>query len=231
MIDDQRATLAERLDDTPSLRDRGVTSVRDLERLLGPEPEQDAQALLDAASLLGFVGDADSVAPLRRLLASSEDPEVRQVAGLSLGLIGGLDAVRALSDALRVESDSWTRGRLVDALAYPALDEASELLRAVLSDPAEAPHVRGVAAESLGRLAPPGVLDDLLRALAQAEPEIRFFAAHALGMLGSRDALDALAEVARSDDASIDGFGSVAAEAREAIEAITGADASRQRST
>jgi len=180
---------------------------------------------MDAASLLGFVGDTASVAPLQELLASSADPEVRQVAGLSIGLIGGDDAVRALTDALHVESCAATRARLVDALAYPGLQDATGVLRSVLRDTSEGPAVRGVAAESLGRLRSPEALDDLLAALSDREPEVRFFAAYALGLLGSRDALDALSRVAGEDEASLAGFGSVAEEAREAIEAIQGDEA------
>jgi len=183
--------------------------------------DQDRDALIDAASLLGSVGGTASVAALRQLLAASVDPEVRQVAALSIGVVGGEDAVHALTDALHVESCAATRARLVDALAYPGLQEATGVLRSVLRDTSEAPSVRGVAAESLGRLGSPEALDDLLAALSDPEPEIRFFAAYALGLLGSRDALDALSRVAGEDEASLAGFGSVADEAREAIEAIT----------
>jgi HEAT repeat protein len=50
----------------------------------------------------------------------------------------------------------------------------------LLRDTGEAPAVRGVAAESLGRLGSPDVLDDLLAVLSDPEPQIMFFAAYAL---------------------------------------------------
>jgi HEAT repeat protein len=207
---------------TPSLRDRGVRMVRDLEQILGVEQKRDA--VLDAAALLGSVGRPASVAPLAKLLAASADPEVRQVAGLSIGRIGGQEAVRILIDALGSEPCIDARVRLVDALAYPGLAEASGILRRVLTDTGEAASVRAVAAESLGRLGSPEALDDLLGVLSDPEPEIRFFAAYALGLVGSRDALDALSQLASEDDASVAGLGSVAEEAREAIEAILSDD-------
>jgi HEAT repeat protein len=47
----------------------------------------------------------------------------------------------------------------------------------------------------------------VLAVLSDPEPQIRFFAAYALGLLGSRDALDALSRLASEDEASVAGFG------------------------
>jgi len=98
-------------------------------------------------------------------------------------------------------------------------------LLAALTDATEEPTVRGQAAEALawyylmrGRC--PAVAP-LVATLDDSSPEVRFWAAYALGIIGARDALPALERLAVTDHATPLWSGSVGTVGEEAVSAIT----------
>jgi len=102
-------------------------------------------------------------------------------------------------------------------------------LLAALTDGTEEPTVRGQAAEALawhylmrGRCP---VVAPLLATLDDSSPEVRFWAAYALGIIGAHDALPALERLAATDHATVP-FGAVG---EEAVHAITTIHARRRR--
>jgi HEAT repeat protein len=103
-------------------------------------------------------------------------------------------------------------------------ERAVGTLLAVLRDPAEDTDVRCHAAEALGHIAPtrdrPEVLAALLHALGDRSPEVRFWAAFALGNLGDERAIPALQRLADRDSSSVPGWWSIRREALESIEQI-----------
>lgn len=134
------------------------------------------------------------------LLRALDDPAMRarKAAVDTLGRLRAGFAAQAL--ARRLNADPWplVRAAAADALARlgpnPALDRA---LAAALGD--AAPSVRGRAARALGKRHATGYAP-LLRARLTDDheaPEVRAEAAHALGALCDRRALNALTELAQ----------------------------------
>jgi len=90
-----------------------ATKVDELARLLD---DSSYKVRLQAALLLGKLGDRTAVAPLTRAL---EDKErlVRAMAAQSLGRLGAADAAPALKALLQRERDGFVRGQAEKALA------------------------------------------------------------------------------------------------------------------
>jgi HEAT repeat protein len=127
---------------------------------------------------------------------------------------------RILASGKSVESRrmaAWALGFLSDDHATPALVNA-------LNDRAEDTDVRVYAAEALGHLQPETGRDEalaaLLHALTDREPEVRFWAAFALGNLGDERAIPALQRLAERDSEVVPGWWSIQREALESIEQI-----------
>jgi HEAT repeat protein len=87
----------------------------------------------------------------------------------------------------------------------------------VLGACGEAADVRGMAAQQLAALGSRGAVASLMTALGDPAAEVRFWAAFALGELGSADIVSELAHLAATDDAVVPGCWSVRQEAAEAI--------------
>jgi HEAT repeat protein len=148
-----------------------------------------------AATALCNLGSSANRAVLARLLGAHPEPEVRKVAAYLLGFMAGV-----------------IRHSEVDALVAKVLDQDEDI------------DVRCYAAEALGhmlgghshaRRAIPGLTGSLNDPL----PEIRFWAAFALGSVGRSDQIEAL-ERLTADEALVPGWWSVGREAADAIEHI-----------
>lgn len=128
----------------------------------------------------------------------------------------------ALCHLLRGAGDEETRYWAAYALLSTHDARGAECLIAAVADTDEAPRVRGQAAEALGVIALSArrggvATTPLIEALRDPEPEVRFWAAYALGQIRDRAALPALELVAASDDAVVPGWWSVRKEAADAI--------------
>jgi HEAT repeat protein len=146
--------------------------------------------------------------------------EVRQEAAVSLGLLGTRRAIDALRGAIR-DTDEEVRKRVISGLGLQEDDEAAYLaVVAVLTDKRESAAVRAHAAEALANFPERANASHLVDALADPAPEVRFFAAHALGELRVQDAVSALRIISRSDTGQVPGFGTVQREARSALRKI-----------
>jgi aminopeptidase N len=87
---------------------------------------------------------------LKAQLQFDPDPISRIYAASALAKKGGLEAVKALSDALKSDSFWGVRAEVAKQLAQVKLDQASEALMAGLND-ANA-HVRGAVVEALSKI-------------------------------------------------------------------------------
>jgi len=177
---------------------------------------------LRCAEVLGRNPDSAGVGILRELI-DDPDPDVRETAVFSLGLIGGGGVLGPLRHALARE-DVGLRVRCLEALArsaerssasmiVPFLSDSNSRLRkaaavslGLLADSSaaaaclpllrdEVPEVVASAAYAIGRLGCSAAAGGLLSLLGDEDPEVRMRAAEALGRLESKDALPALSRM------------------------------------
>jgi HEAT repeat protein len=142
-----------------------------------------------------------SSAVLADLLASSEDPEMKQAAAEALGRIAMPDTIAVLTSSLREDSDPRIRNTCAEALGnFPSNggDVIPALVIALQTD--KDPTVRGSAAQALGSLHKRDAVKDLKDAL-QREPDrvVRVRIVEALGKIGGEESKDILKNAAEKD--------------------------------
>lgn len=170
-------------------------SDRALKRALAAIQDDDEVARFEAAKTLST--DPAAFDPLRKLLPTTTRPENR------------LPIVYALS--WQSDLRGWA------------------LFIRILGDPNESAAVRSQAAEGLAynfhrkRAGASGfraAIESLTAALTDPSPDVRYYAAFALGASGERAAIPALRKVVKDRATSKDFVGTVGGEARDAIERI-----------
>jgi HEAT repeat protein len=164
-----------------------------------------------------MVGLTEALEGLEKALRA-EDDEVRLAAVQSIGILGDK---RAWDSLVTMLADKSNRVREAAAYGLGSLGDkrASRALIRALADQRESAGVRGMAAEQLGRLGVSRATPRLVAALHDREPEVRFWAAYALGQVADPSALPDLAQLV-SDNTTIPQFGTVGAEAAKAIDRI-----------
>jgi len=142
----------------------------------------------------------------------------------------------ALLKELRSVKDEATRTAMVRALDLLGDSRAATALARLVKDPSLSARLRGYAAEALGSCGYKSrvALQVLHAALADAEPEVRFFAAFAFGALAERydimagpTTIDSLKRLLR-DHSAVGKFGTVADDAEYALQTIRRAAKRRQ---
>lgn len=209
---DLRAQAAERLGEAnDEQRSRAVVALR---VMLGDADPRVRVAALEACGRLGSVDVVEAMS------ARLEDPDatVREIVVVALAQIGGAAVIKAIRDALHSEhaeirfqavrsyvdlcpgdanalrplirdEDPMVRINASQALGDSDADEASELLGVCLDD--HNPLVRRRAAVALARRGDPRGFRDCVHALQ--EDELVLDALDALGTLGNREAIEAIA--------------------------------------
>jgi len=172
-------------------------------------------------SALGKIGDDRAVGPCVQML-TDEDDDVRKAAAESLGLLGDASAVQPLLAALESEREytdcsetahSLVLGKVIEALGKLADERAVPILiRSLRGDPDWS--MRLGSAEALEQIGHPDAIDPLVEALKDSHSTVRWYVAHALGVIGDERALRPLAVAEKLEDE-----GSVPA-ARPAIKKI-----------
>jgi HEAT repeat protein len=149
--------------------------------------------------------------------------------GRTLPELGGERACKALVRTLNDHPDPALREAAAYGLWRFRDDRAHPFLLAALRDPAEDPRVRGQAAETLGYLTCDArtrrykeTARALVDALGDPSPDVRFWAAFALGGMGALAAVPALQRLAATDEAVCSGWWRVADEAGDALVRIAG---------
>jgi len=158
----------------------------------------------------------------RPLIAALADPDIslRGEAARSPGVLGARRAAGRLIQVMRGDPDASVRMFAAHALGSLCGPKAVSALREVLANQGEEAKVRGEAAESLGGCFASEAIPDLIAALKDQSPEVRFWSAYALGHMKAESALAALESLAASDHALVPGWWSVAREAADSIEII-----------
>jgi HEAT repeat protein len=166
-------------------------------RALAQIQKDDEVARVEAAKILS--SDPASFVPLRKLLKIATQPELR------------LSIVFALS--WQRDMRSWT------------------IFIKIFGDENESPAVRAQAAEGLAyyfyrkRRGTPSfhsAIELLEEALADPSPDVRYYAAFALGAAGERGSVPALRRIAKDKSTSENFVGTVGDEAMDAITQIKG---------
>jgi HEAT repeat protein len=130
------------------------------------------------------------------LIEQLQHPEknLRQQAALQLA--GQVEALGALIQALRVETDLFVRETLTWVLVGLRPASLPPLID-LLHDPN--PEARHAAAHVLGKIADPQATDALINTLQDCEPKVVLKAAFSLGQIGERRAIPALLTLLGSD--------------------------------
>ena len=157
-------------------------------------------------------------------LAAAEDDGQGTASANALSVIRTRQTRRGLERILASGRSAEARKRAAWALGFLNDDHATPALIRTLGDRHEETDVRAFAAEALGHMAPETRHDEalaaLLYALTDRAPEIRFWAAFALGNLGDERAIPSLQRLADSDSESVTGWWSIRKEALDSIEQI-----------
>jgi len=193
-----------------SLQAQGITS---FDQLAASLPFLRDEALSTAIWALPYF-DKRRTVPLLLKQLDHPEPLLRGYALIALELIGGARAGAAFVRHLEGDPDPWVREKAAHGLGFlfdsRYIDLAFEPLLSALANSDEVPAVRAQAAEGLGN-----VLDcsdrrtrrykraqaALIQALEDPATEVRFWAAFALGVMGSRTALPKLRQLAEADEA------------------------------
>ncbi|WP_434415227.1 HEAT repeat domain-containing protein [Nannocystis pusilla] len=125
--------------------------------------------------LLGNVGGADDVPLLAAILGAPGDDNVRASAAAALGVLGGAEAERALTNVLS-DSSEMLRMFALDALARLGTVMPPARLGPLLADPV----TRRAAVAVLGHSGDPAAASQLVRFLGDAMPGVRAAAAVAV---------------------------------------------------
>jgi HEAT repeat protein len=205
-------------EDIAHLRQLGVGSVQDLIRVLEHGTGEDRER---ACWVLGRLEDPRLGEHLVRALADP-DSRLRVEAARSLGTLAAPDTVPDLVRALSADVQPDVRSAVAAALGLIGDERGVDPLLAKLADAREQPAVRGAAAEALTGPRSPRAVDPLIAALSDPEPEVRYWAAFALGELGDDRAIPGLERLAQSDTAVLEGWGRISDEAFAAIGVIRG---------
>ena len=123
----------------------------DLVRLMR---DAEARVRRRAALAAGRVALAEAIAPLSRLLAEDEDPEVRQMAAFALGLIGDPAARPALQAAL-AQPVALVQGRAAEALGLIGDRADAAAVSAMVQTHVKAGALAGIAPDDLTHPLPP----------------------------------------------------------------------------
>lgn len=157
-------------------------------------------------------------------LAAAEDEGQGTASANALSQIRTRQTRRGLERILVSGRSPEARKRAAWALGFLNDGEAAPVLLRTLGDRKDEADVRAYAAEALGHMAPQTPHDEalaaLLRALTDPAPEVRFWAAFALGNLGDERAIPALQQLAARDSESVPGWWSIRKEAVDSIEQI-----------
>jgi HEAT repeat protein len=210
-----RALQEERL---RRLRGRGIERLSDLTALVEDE-NADVDDRLAACWFLGRLQRQEATPALCRVMARGS-AAVRLAACYAAVDMNDSRAVPCLERALTGDEDAQVRKAAAYALGWLRDRTAVLPLLETLRNQRETAEVRGMAAEQLGRLEDERAVPDLRQALRDEHPEVRFWAAYALGCVGTAEVTADLQGLADRDAGQVPGQGSVRDEALEAIQLI-----------
>lgn len=214
---EDRASVEEAL---ARLRTAGISTQASLIVVL-TETLVGEKLLADAVWIAGVLQIRQAAQGIGRILQTHESPDLIWKASDSLALIRSPDQVDVLIAV--VESRTEITRRCAAALALGAQHEprAVKALRDLLVDRRNDAELRGYALEAFGRLRADEVATEVRAALKDGSPDVRYWAAYALGMIQDAAALPQLKLLVQDQGMTRSGQ-VVGDEAAWAIDQITG---------
>jgi HEAT repeat protein len=179
---------------------------------------QDFSSRIDAIILILSM-KSDLAIVLSRLLDSDDRVFVAE----TLKLIRDIKTKWAITELIsRVKSDTDPSRRAMVAWSLAGYPNSSAVRSALLDVVVKDPdlEVRNHAIESLSEFPSPQVVEALLRVLSQGSTSERFWSLYSLGTLGDRRAIEAITPFLK-DEAVVSDFGTIAAEAKWALNEIS----------
>jgi HEAT repeat protein len=204
----------------PVLDALSAGSAEALLALLG-NPLLDPQIHAEVCCILGELGEKWAASAIMARFNASLSRLVWWEAAKALARINSKRAVPPLIASLAA-GDNEQRSAAIHALGGMGDPRSIEPLLGILGNPRDDPAVRGHAAEALAQFVDQRVAisPQLIHALDDSHPEVRFWSAFALGQQGDEPALPALGRLAQTDTATLPGWWSVQREAADAIDHI-----------
>jgi len=210
--------------DAETIERAGITSVEQLVDAVS-DTDQELTIRAIACHLVALVNERSAAPALAHILADGA-ADLTWVAAKALITLHADDVaptmVRVLAHgpASRQSAAAYVLGWLRVATTAPAL-------RAAALDPDLDADVRGHAAEALGVMAARDAVPALITLLSDASPEVRYWAACALGQIGDPASVPALERMAGTDVAVIPHGLSLKEEALDALATIRERDGER----
>ena len=207
-----------------SLLAAGVGCVTDLVKIAGAPPGEADSARETAIWLLGRLREVAAVGTLVRVLVEPNEEEgIRALAAVALGDIAAKDAVDSLVRAASVSANPLVVRQAAVHAAALCSERVPAGVVALIEDASVPPALRGSAIEAVAACGEAEFEGRLRELLSDVSPEVRFWAAYALGEVGTLASVPALGDVAARDRATVEPWGAVRDEAEDAIRRITGA--------
>ena len=153
------------------------------------------QAVISAINSLGH----PEMAGRALALLGDPNPRVRESAVKIAGYFGYAECTDLLLERCRDEDENVRRAA-IEHIPYLEDDRVTPTLVDAIEN--ETPRVRAAAASAFAQVEGDGPLPHLLKALKDPDSWVRYFAARSIGHHRYGESLDALAEVAKKDEAS-----------------------------
>gem|GEM_PF-5233909 len=215
--DQDSTVLAEIKADIEILKEARVFSKDALINAINDD-EVDKDLALKIVWLLGrVVEEEDEIGGALIHATRFQDQRLKVEAINSMGALGNKTCVPKLIEILQTNEAEEVRKSAIYALGLVGDVQVLDLLFIKLHDQNETPSVRSMIAESLSDYYDSSAIKHLIVTLNDKDPRLRFWSAYSLGNLQAKEALPALRNLVKTDNAVIPNYGSVKQEAQEAI--------------
>lgn len=188
------------------------------------EPTKAALCWVAAALNLRQVGTA-----VLEAFSKAKGSELAWEAAKALTSLRPPGYVTAFENVLKTNGSTLKAAAAAWALGASASKRASKTLLSTIQRPAVPTVVRAHACEALGLVGAASAVPALRLCLRDNSAAVRFWAAYALGTLTATDALPDLFHLAKSDRRRVRHHGTVAQEAKWAIDQIGQSSSGRSR--
>jgi len=204
--------------DLDTVQKAGITSVGELIEAVG-DANRELPVRLIGCSLLALLHENSATAALEHALEEGDDDGLVWEAAKALMQLHAENAAPTLLRVLK-QGNPTKQSAAAWLLGWLGVSNTVPSLRAAALNPHLEVDVRGHATESLGVMQAREAVPDLITLLSDESPELRYWAAYALGQIGDPVSIPALEQMATADVAVLPHGRSLKQEALDALAAI-----------